>query len=246
MYRSAGKQKTYRRRGGRLMTNNEFVARVLGRRESLRLLGAAGASALVGRAGLRELSWSSDADGWPVAGGFPWSGSSASPVSGLVRAALFSPASRNAVDISQLSCVTKPALTEGPFFVDELLNRSDIRSDPASGTVKAGVPFKLTINVYRAGASACTPIMGAYVDVWHCDGLGAYSDVSAGMGNPDTRGQKFLRGYQVTDANGSVTFSTIYPGYYAGRTTHIHYKSDCFRALHELMSSHPSFSSMIH
>lgn len=214
------------------MTNKkEFEARVLGRRESLRLLGAAGASALVGRAGLMGLSQSSAADGWPVAGVLPWTGSSGSPVSGLVRAALFSPASRNAIDVSQLSCVTKPALTEGPFFVDELLNRSDIRSDPSSGIVKTGAPFKLTINVYRAGSSACTPITGAYVDVWHCDGLGAYSDESAGMGNPDTKGQKFLRGYQVTDANGSVTFSTIYPGYYAGRTTHIHYKIRLFQGI---------------
>jgi len=176
-----------------------------------------------------ELSRSSAADEWPFAGGLPWSSSSESLVSGPLRAALFSPASRNAVDISQLSCVTKPALTEGPFFVDELLNRSDIRSDPSSAAAKTGVPFKLTINVYRTGASVCTPITGAYVDVWHCDGLGAYSDVSAGMGNPDTRGQKFLRGYQVTDNNGSVTFSTIYPGYYAGRTTHIHYKVRLFQ-----------------
>jgi len=209
------------------MKVDEFVARTISRRQSLSLLGAVGASAFVGKAGLGTWSESLDAGGWPpegVLGG----NLEAFPVSGLVRAALFSPAARSAIDISQLSCVTKPALTEGPYFVDELLNRADIRSDPTTGVLKAGVPLKLTINVYRTGASACTPITGAYVDLWHCDALGVYSDVSAGAGNPDTRGQKFLRGYQITDNNGSVTFTTIYPGYYTGRTTHLHYKVRLF------------------
>jgi len=60
------------------------------------------------------------------------------------------------------------------------------------------------------------------VDVWHCDAAGQYSDVSdAGF---NTVGQKFLRGSQVTDANGIATFTTIYPGWYSGRTVHIHFK----------------------
>ena len=59
--------------------------------------------------------------------------------------------------------------------------------------------------------------------MWHCDALGVYSDVS-GAGQESTVGQKFLRGYQVTDANGRVEFQTIYPGWYMGRTPHIHFK----------------------
>jgi uncharacterized protein (TIGR03437 family) len=143
----------------------------------------------------------------------------------LFHASALQPVTR---DVSQLACVARPSLTEGPFFVDELLNRSDIRSDPATGAVKAGALLKLKFNVYRTGSgSICAPLAGALVDIWHCDALGAYSDVS-GQGNPNNIGQKFLRGYQVTDSNGSVEFTTIYPGYYTGRTVHIHYKVRLF------------------
>lgn len=119
------------------------------------------------------------------------------------------------------ACVVRPEQTEGPYFVDEMLNRSDIRSDPASGVVKPGTPLELTINVSRISGGYCTPLPGAQVDVWHCDALGVYSDVTDPGFN--TVGQKFLRGYQVTDAAGAVRFQTIYPGWYAGRTVHIHF-----------------------
>jgi len=119
-------------------------------------------------------------------------------------------------------CVVRPEQMEGPYFVDEKLNRSDIRSDPANGAVKAGVPLLLAINVSRIAGGACSPIAGAQVDLWHCDGLGVYSDVT----DPgfSTVGQKFLRGYQVTDAAGTARFTTIYPGWYPGRAVHIHFK----------------------
>jgi len=119
-------------------------------------------------------------------------------------------------------CVVRPEQMEGPYFVDEKLNRSDIRSDPANGAVKAGVPLLLSINVSRIAGGACSPIAGAQVDLWHCDGLGVYSDVT----DPgfSTVGQKFLRGYQVTDAAGTARFTTIYPGWYPGRAVHIHFK----------------------
>ncbi|MGH7614192.1 MAG: intradiol ring-cleavage dioxygenase [Gemmatimonadales bacterium] len=119
-------------------------------------------------------------------------------------------------------CVVRPEQTEGPYFVDEKLNRSDIRSDPANGAVKVGVPLLLTINVSRIAGGACSPIAGAQVDLWHCDGLGFYSDVT----DPgfSTVGQRFLRGYQVTDAAGAARFTTIYPGWYPGRAVHIHFK----------------------
>jgi protocatechuate 3,4-dioxygenase beta subunit len=107
--------------------------------------------------------------------------------------------------------------------VDEELNRSDIRSDPSDGTVKAGALLTLTFNVSRASSSACEPLAGAIVDVWHCDALGVYSDVSdPTFGN--TLGKRFLRGYQVTDASGVAQFTTIYPGWYQGRTVHLHFK----------------------
>ena len=73
-------------------------------------------------------------------------------------------------------CVLTPAQTEGPFFVDAKLNRSDIRSDPATGAVKDGTPLRLVMNVSRMGAGACAALPGATVDVWHCDAQGAYSD----------------------------------------------------------------------
>ena len=120
------------------------------------------------------------------------------------------------------ACVIKPQQTEGPYFVDEKLNRSDIRSNPADGAVKPGVPLRLMFQVSQVGADSCTPLKGAIVDIWHCDASGAYSDVSERSFS--TVGQKFLRGYQVTDAWGKVEFLTIYPGWYEGRTVHIHFK----------------------
>jgi len=115
------------------------------------------------------------------------------------------------------SCILTASLTEGPFFVDEKLNRSDIRTDPATGAVSAGIPLALTFNVQRVASNACTPLTGAYLDVWHCDAAGVYSDVSGST-------RKFLRGYQITDANGSAAFQAVYPGWYGGRAVHIHFK----------------------
>ena len=120
------------------------------------------------------------------------------------------------------ACVVRPQQTEGPYFVDERLHRSDIRSDSADGTVQPGVPMQLTLTVSRISDSGCTPLAGAHVDLWQCNALGVYSDVT----DPGFRtvGQKFLRGYQVTDTTGTVQFMTIYPGWYPGRTVHQHIK----------------------
>jgi protocatechuate 3,4-dioxygenase beta subunit len=119
-------------------------------------------------------------------------------------------------------CVVRPEQTAGPYFVDERLNRSDIRSDPSNGLVKVGTPLTLTFLVSRLKAGDCQPLPGAQVDIWHCDAMGIYSDVQ----DPgfDSTGQKFLRGYQVTDSRGSAQFITLYPGWYPGRTVHIHFK----------------------
>jgi protocatechuate 3,4-dioxygenase beta subunit len=139
--------------------------------------------------------------------------------SGLWRAGGGSTASADTFD-----CVAKPELTEGPYFVDERLNRSDIRSDPMTGVVKSGVPLVLTFKLHRLESGSCTPLAGAYVDVWHTDASGKYSDEAAN----DTVGQKYLRGYQVSDENGEAQFTTIFPGWYQGRTIHIHFKIRTF------------------
>jgi protocatechuate 3,4-dioxygenase beta subunit len=120
------------------------------------------------------------------------------------------------------ACVVKPQQSEGPYFVDEKLNRSDVRSNPGDGTIKPGVPLRLVFQVSQVGNAACTPLSNATVDIWHCDATGIYSDVNDRRFN--TVGQKFLRGYQTTDADGKAEFITIYPGSYPGRAVHIHFK----------------------
>jgi protocatechuate 3,4-dioxygenase beta subunit len=118
-----------------------------------------------------------------------------------------------------------PQQTEGPYFVDDMPNRSDIRSDPSDPSVQEGIPLHLVIHVYSAGNnSSCTPLKGARVDIWHANSHGIYSDVS----DQGTTGKKFLRGYQVTDTNGTVRFTTVYPGWYQGRAIHVHDKVRTF------------------
>ena len=83
------------------------------------------------------------------------------------------------------------------------------------------MPLTLTVSLVDANAS-CAPIKGARIDVWHCDADGVYSGVSQ-PGN-DTTGETFCRGIQLTDANGQATFQTVYPGWYQGRITHVHFQ----------------------
>jgi protocatechuate 3,4-dioxygenase beta subunit len=123
-------------------------------------------------------------------------------------------------DASTLGCVVTPAETEGPYFVDELLRRSDLTSGTSRAGVLNGLPLLLQIGVYSVSGSACTPLSGAQVDIWHADSGGVYSDISAQR----TVGEKFLRGYLLTDQTGMAQFTTIYPGWYPGRAVHIHFK----------------------
>ncbi len=118
------------------------------------------------------------------------------------------------------TCALTPTETEGPYFVEENLNRSDIRVDPSDGSVQPGVPLTLKITVSQVTNSGCGVLPGARVEIWHCNAGGVYSDETAN----NSRGRKFLRGYQITDANGVVKFTTIYPGWYTGRAVHIHFK----------------------
>lgn len=122
------------------------------------------------------------------------------------------------------ACIVRPEQTEGPYFVDTRLDRSDIRSDPTDGSVCDGAPLELTFLVSRIGGGVCEPLGGALVDVWQCDALGVYSGVEDFQGQFDTRGRRFLRGHQFTAADGTASFTTIYPGWYEGRAVHIHFK----------------------
>jgi protocatechuate 3,4-dioxygenase beta subunit len=118
-----------------------------------------------------------------------------------------------------------PQQTEGPYFVDDMPNRSDIRSDPSDGSVQQGIPLHLVIHVYGLNKNgSCTTLKGAKVDIWHANPQGIYSDIT----DQGTTGKKFLRGYQMTDNNGTARFTTIYPGWYQGRAIHIHDKVRTF------------------
>jgi protocatechuate 3,4-dioxygenase beta subunit len=120
--------------------------------------------------------------------------------------------------------MVSPALTEGPFFVDENLNRSDLVSGATRPSVIQGQPLLLAFTVSKLIGADLVPLKDAHVDVWHCDAIGVYSDENQRMNPEVTSKQTWLRGYQVTDANGAASFSTIVPGWYNGRTPHIHFK----------------------
>lgn len=115
-------------------------------------------------------------------------------------------------------------LTEGPFFVDEKLDRRDLRAGTKRSAVVGGKPLVINVKVMKLVGSAFVPFAGAQVDIWHCDASGVYSDVSSPMNHEDTSGEKWLRGFQKTDNDGSATFETIVPGAYPGRAPHIHFK----------------------
>jgi protocatechuate 3,4-dioxygenase beta subunit len=111
------------------------------------------------------------------------------------------------------ACAVSPSETLGPYPSLTDLIRSDIRED------RSGTPVTLTITVVNVN-SACSPVANAVVDIWQCDAEGHYSEYT--QPGFDGRSETFLRGIQVTDAGGRVTFTTIYPGWYQGRATHIH------------------------
>jgi len=115
-------------------------------------------------------------------------------------------------------CLVSPAETEGPFPTKSpaSLEMMDIRSD------RTGVPMIASILIAN-GSNDCAPITDAIVDIWHCDKDGYYSEYGGtGMQREDFTDVSFLRGRQVTDAEGKVNFQTIFPGWYRGRATHIH------------------------
>lgn len=120
--------------------------------------------------------------------------------------------------------VASPVLTEGPFFVDEKLNRSDLVTGTTRASVKNGMPLQIRFTAYKLSGNTHTVLKGAHIDVWHADALGVYSDENNPMNHEMTAHQNWLRGYQVTDTAGAAGFKTIFPGWYQGRAPHIHFK----------------------
>jgi protocatechuate 3,4-dioxygenase beta subunit len=215
--------------------DDQQLGRILSRREALKLFGVASAALLVSCGAPNATSTAqqtattdqtaastvnAEAQTAVAMENNPSAVASASAEVATAEAANTTLAAANGTAVP--ACVVRPEVTEGPYYVDENLVRSDIRSDPTSGTVKAGTPFVLTFNVSQVSNGSCSPLQGAEVEIWHCDAAGQYSDVTdRGF---TTTGQKWLRGSQMTDANGVATFTTIYPGWYSGRAVHIHFK----------------------
>ena len=153
--------------------------RVIGRREAIAILGAAGAALAAG--------CGSDAT---------------SPTSSTGTTV-------NAGGTSSATCAVSPTETIGPYPSLTDMFRSDIREG------KSGTTLTLTLTVVNTNSS-CSPVQGANVEIWHTDAAGNYSQYGS------QTAATFLRGIQTTDANGQVTFTTIFPGWYQGRATHIH------------------------
>ena len=186
--------------------DDRLIGRILTRREVLALIGASGTAAFLA-------ACTPGGSASPSASGAASGGASPSAIASAGATAASSDAAATALP----ACVVAPELTEGPYYVDVDLERSDIRANTSDGVASEGAPLVLEWVVSQADGSACMPMEGVIVDVWHCDALGVYSGVQGNGGN-------FLRGFQRTDANGKASFTTVYPGWYQGRAVHIHFK----------------------
>jgi protocatechuate 3,4-dioxygenase beta subunit len=132
---------------------------------------------------------------------------------GALLTASAAPARAQSAVLANPSCWLTPEKTEGPYYFDPKLIRRDITEG------KTGVPLSLAVGVVDVN---CVPVPNLLVDVWHADKDGVYSGYAQPGGN--TQGKTFLRGTQPTDSDGIARFDTIYPGWYQGRATHIHFK----------------------
>jgi protocatechuate 3,4-dioxygenase beta subunit len=183
-------------------TPNESFIR---RRQLLGLIGGAAGALVVGGCGGGDSSGDSEVSAS--------SGSSSSSSGG-------SSSSSSSSGAATETCSVTPEGEIGPYFADDSasgFNRSSIVSNIDGSDVQTGIPLTLNVYVYDAEKS-CAPVEGSQVDIWHCNADGVYSDIAS----EGTSADSYLRGYQITDATGLVTFQTIIPGWYQGRTTHIH------------------------
>lgn len=189
-----------------------WTDRITSRRASLKVLGFLGAGAGVA----------------VVAGCATGTGTTATPSS---------VADASSTTAGSGACTVTPSETGGPFpadgsngngsggeanvLDDDGIVRADIRSDLDGSNTQGGVPMTLKVNVQDSG---CSPLANAAVYVWHCNREGEYSAYNSAMIGGDFSSHTWLRGVQVTDADGNVEFTTILPGRYQGRAFHIHYE----------------------
>lgn len=121
------------------------------------------------------------------------------------------------------TCVLIPSETEGPYPLMNYYNSGDLRSDIRES--QEGVVLNLKLKIM--GLDNCLPIKNALVYIWHCNNHGYYSGYAnqpGYLGTKDYTGATWLRGVQMTDANGEVNFKTNFPGWYTSRVTHIHFR----------------------
>ena len=182
--------------------------RRIDRRRALGALGAAGLGTLVAACG------GGDGDEPPSAG--------SSTTTTSAGTAAGTPGTAGTSGLAErfdgaATCALTPEQTEGPFYIDV----DSIRGDVTDG--QDGVPLRLGIRLLD---EACAPIPDAVVEVWHCDARGRYSGFEEATPGAGPGGdERYLRGGQVTDRDGIVAITTIYPGWYPGRTTHVHAKA---------------------
>ncbi|HEX6312189.1 MAG TPA: intradiol ring-cleavage dioxygenase [Acidimicrobiia bacterium] len=184
----------------------------ISRRRALGAVGAAGLGAVLtacsrGGGGTGGQSTATSSSTTTRAGG-------GAAAAGPVTAELFDTAT---------ACTLAPEMTEGPYYFDVDSIRTDVREDREGAALRLGVRVR--------DASSCTPVSDAVVDIWHCDALGLYSGFEAastgtggGGGAGPTDDETYLRGAQITNGDGIAEFVTVYPGWYRGRTVHIHAK----------------------
>jgi protocatechuate 3,4-dioxygenase beta subunit len=186
------------------MVNMDTIDKLLTRRNALGLMGGAALAAVVSACGGGSSTASSSRT------------TSTSTTTTTTPSTSTSTATSNA---DTTTCTLTPQETAGPYPLDLHNNPAMFRKDITEG--KTGVPLALTLTMLNTNKD-CAPITNARIDVWHCDKDGVYSGYSQAGAN--TVGETFCRGIQLTDRDGKVTFTTIYPGWYRGRITHIHFQ----------------------
>jgi hypothetical protein len=194
----------------------------LTRRQAVRVFGLVGSATLAGAASGAKITINGTTVVSGVASAAVTLSSSGSTTLTIVVTAADGSSTRSygivisRAPVSGVSCVLIPTETDGPYPLYSVLGnsslyRADIRED------RTGVPLTVRLSLVNVSQS-CSPLANAVVYIWHCDKDGVYSSYRTGVGHT------FLRGFQTSDAAGTVTFQTIYPGWYSGRIMHIHFE----------------------
>jgi protocatechuate 3,4-dioxygenase beta subunit len=210
------------------------LSTMIERRKALKLMGTAALVGLVGCASAKTATTATTAGTTATTGGSTVTTAASASTSAAATATSASVSSAAAMTTASAAsasatCEVIPNETAGPYPGDgsngaNVLNasgvvRSDIRSSfGTSTTVAKGVPLTIKLSLNEL-AKSCAPLAGAAVYIWHCNIEGQYSMYSNGVTN-----ENYLRGVQETDANGMVTFTSIFPAAYSGRWPHIHFE----------------------